>query len=145
MAPPVREREAPLSNYRQGQCLLDSSIALFMFSANGSPAEVWLDNLFLYAADHSVEPLIVFDSRPRPSGLWLTRISTQGGRIGLLSKAPRTYVASTGRETAVQEPFLFCWFTQAFSAACAGSGLHKLRIAVARYAVLLRTGALSVP
>ena len=135
MAPPVRERELPLNNYREGQCLLDSSIAHLMFTEHGmataSTAQIWLDNLFLYAADHSVEPLIVFDSRPRPSGLWLTRISTQGGRIGLLSEAPRTYVAGTDRKSHVQEPLLLSLLTQALDAACAVSGLHKPHVAVA--------------
>ena len=94
MAPPAGERKVPLNSYRKGQCLLDSSVAHFMFIANASPAQVWLDNLYLYAADidQSVQPLIVFGSRPS-SSLWLTRISTYGGGIGLFSEAPRTYVA----------------------------------------------------
>ena len=58
--PPARERRAPLTGYREGQCLLDSSVAHFMFIADAIPAQVWLDNLYLYAEDseHSIEPLI---------------------------------------------------------------------------------------
>ena len=94
MAPPARERKVPLNSYRKGQCLLDSSVAHLMFIANAFPAEVWLDNLYLYAADidQSIQPLIAFGARPS-SSLWLTRMSTHGGGIGLFSEAPRTYVA----------------------------------------------------
>ena len=118
-------RDPPLEPFKPGQCLLEAELAHFTFETKQSPASVWISNLYLRAfpRKQKVETLISF-LPPSFTTLWITNVTTQGGRNGLLANTT-TFVAGAPKLNTYR---IFCMLLWSVSSSFALQPVHEVAL-----------------